>query len=135
MTLAEMNAYLDSENAKYRDHFQDVPKDSWPARWPTQNRAVQYRILRNNQFLVQLFRESGIIRMTVNRTRLKSAGRWEDGITWDELQKIKSQVGFGDFDAVEIYPKDSDVVDVANMRHLWILTKDSLPFIWRKESA
>lgn len=44
---------------------------------------------------------------------------------------IKRQLGYGDFDAVEVYPKDNDVVNVANIRHLFILN-EPLPFIWRK---
>ncbi|EOG1815585.1 hypothetical protein ACK3RA_000943 [Enterobacter hormaechei] len=49
----------------------------------------------------------------------------------DALQEIKSAVGYGDRDAVEIYPRDSDVVNVANMRHLWI-TPEPIAFAWRK---
>jgi hypothetical protein len=33
-------------------------------------------------------------------------------------------------DAVEVYPPAGDVVNVANMRHLWVL-RDRLPFAWR----
>ena len=48
-----------------------------------------------------------------------------------ELQDIKRQAGLGDYMAVEIYPKDRDIVNVANMRHLWVL-RDPLQFGWRK---
>ena len=44
-----------------------------------------------------------------------------DGIGWDELQKIKSECGFGSFDAVELYPADKDVVNTGNWRHLYVL--------------
>ncbi|HID9686324.1 TPA: DUF7694 domain-containing protein [Citrobacter amalonaticus] len=72
-----------------------------------------------------------VIRLTVNTTSIASSGRWKDGISWDALQEIKSAVGYGDRDAVEIYPRDSDVVNVANMRHLWI-TPEPISFAWRK---
>lgn len=52
-----------------------------------------------------------------------------DGITWDDLQWIKRAAGYGDREAVEVYPLDDDVVNVANMRHLWILPAGQrLPF-------
>lgn len=86
----------------------------------------------NAYFLVQEFQEDeGVIRLTVNTTSIGSSGRWKDGISWDALQEIKSVVGYGDRDAVEIYPRDSDVVNVANMRHLWIMP-DPISFAWRK---
>jgi hypothetical protein len=34
--------------------------------------------------------------------------------------------------AVEVYPKDSDIVNVANMRHLW-LVDDKTNIGWRKK--
>lgn len=79
----------------------------------------------NNQFLVQVFDESlpGVtsMRLSVCRTTLNMDGRWQDNIRWDELQDIKRAVGFGDWYGIEIYPKDADVVNVANMRHLWLM--------------
>ena len=88
---------------------------------------------RSNRFLVQLYEaRDGGQRLSVCRTMLDTTtGRWLDGITWDELQAIKRQVGFGDRMAVEIYPADAQVVNVANMRHLWILDQP-LPFAWKK---
>ena len=59
------------------------------------------------------------------------SGRWKDGISWDALQEIKSAVGYGDRDAVEIFPAQKDLVNVANMRHLWIVP-ESIPFAWRR---
>lgn len=44
-----------------------------------------------------------------------------DQITWDQLQTIKSELGFGDWYAVEVYPANADLVNDANMRHLWML--------------
>jgi hypothetical protein len=38
-------------------------------------------------------------------------------------------VGFGAADALEVYPRDGDVVNVANIRHLWVL-RDPLPWAW-----
>jgi hypothetical protein len=82
-------------------------------------------------YLVQAFDEAGgVVRLTVNSA--KNDGRnWADRIPWDDLQAIKSACGYGDRDAVEVYPPTRDVVNVANMRHLWVLS-DPLPFAWRR---
>ncbi len=68
-----------------------------------------------------LFDEDGKKRLSVNRTVLTDDGQYQDGITWDELNRVKAEAGFADAWAIEIYPPTDDVVNVANMRHLWIL--------------
>lgn len=42
-------------------------------------------------------------------------------LSWEELQEGKRDLGFGDCLAVEIYPPDAEVVNEANIRHLWVL--------------
>lgn len=45
----------------------------------------------------------------------------KDGISWDDLQKIKNEYAGEDKVAIEIYPRESDVVNETNMRHLWVI--------------
>ena len=71
--------------------------------------------------------------MQDNATRLDIRRKDEkDRITWDELQKIKSDCGFGHLDAIELYPADMDVINTGNWRHLYIFDH-KLPFVIRKE--
>lgn len=58
--------------------------------------------------------------LTVNRTRRDGRG-WRDGITWDELQRVKNETIGPKFWCAEAYPPEDRVVNVANMRHLWVL--------------
>lgn len=52
-----------------------------------------------------------------------------DGVSWDALQWVKGAVGYADCEAVELYPPDDRIVNVANMRHLWVLAPGQLmPF-------
>lgn len=87
-------------------------------------------VWRSNRFLVQMFEPmNGGQRISINRTMVcEETGRWLDGITWDEIQKIKQQIGFGDRHAVEVYPPDSEIVNVANLRHIWLV--DAPLFAW-----
>lgn len=55
---------------------------------------------------------------------------WLDGITFDELMQLKRECGRGDLDALEVYPADFDLVNVANMRHLFIVP-GGVSFAWR----
>lgn len=124
------NRVLKEENRKWPMLPVEMPKETWPP-IPAglSPGVVRMRLLRSREFVIQIFDEHGTIRITVIRTLLDKRGRWKDGITWDELQQIKRWCGYADEIAVEIYPRESDVIDVANMRHLWIL-KEPLPFGW-----
>ena len=90
-------------------------------KWPSDIDATRKSVWRDKKYLVQVFKDNGVIRISINRVKVNDDGGWVDNITWDELQDIKRQVGYGDRLAVEVYPKDMDIENVANMRHLWIL--------------
>lgn len=108
-----------------------------PEQFPIQ-KIMPIKAWFSKRYLVQLFSENsdlsyGIMyRMSVNRAEQTRHGKWRDGLTWDELQKIKHDIGFGDWFGVEVYPWDEDVINVSNMRHIWLL-KMPLPWIgWVK---
>jgi hypothetical protein len=42
-------------------------------------------------------------------------------ISWKEKQEIKDKIFGVNYVAVEVFPKKSDLIDEANMYHLWIL--------------
>ena len=47
--------------------------------------------------------------------------------TWPEMQRIKNELVGSDATAIEVYPPERDVIDQADMFHLWVL-RGSLPF-------
>ena len=118
---------LQRENSSHPQRLIEVPKDHWP----TQSPVSCTKVWRSRDFLVQQYNAPppAIARLSVNRTQIVGV-RFQDEITWDELQRIKTECGYGETDAVEIYPSNTHVVNVANMRHLWLLPQDSLPFKW-----
>ena len=120
------------ENASWSKQLVKIPEATWQANPGRSSNLIE--VWRSRDFLVQVFREgSDMVRLSFNRTTLNSsASRWEEGITWEEMQKIKHDCGYGDLDAVEVFPRDCDVVNVANMRHLWVFFKSPLFFARRK---
>jgi len=92
-------------------------------------------VYQSRDFLAQVHPANGAaaFRVSINRkeTTEKGTANWQDGITWDELQRIKSEIGMENFWAVEIFPPDHQVVNVANMRHLWVLNAPP-NFAWMK---
>jgi hypothetical protein len=129
--VCRMRRHLRNENHRWPPHLVKVPRSAWPSRQP----SGIHEVWRSRGFLVQVFQEDGgLVRLSVMRTWVDDAGEAVDGIAWDDLQRLKTECGFGDRDAVEIYPADRDVVNVANMRHLWVM-REPLPFKWAKQGG
>lgn len=126
--------FMERENAKFSGRLAEIPREQWPA--PRGLTLVPVRILRSAEFVVMVYDEGGgVLRLSVNRSHVDPATlRWVDGISWDELQELKSQAGYGDREAVEIYPPDMDVVNVGSLRHLWVLPS-RMPFSWGRDRA
>ena len=111
---------LAKENAKWPDIPKEIPKDQWPDMPSTAKRIAVWR---SKYWLIQAFHENGFIRLSVNRTTMAPDGTWDEDISWDDLQWVKEKVGFANQWATEIFPPADKVINVANMRHLWILNK------------
>jgi hypothetical protein len=113
------------------EFVRDFPESLTPIpieEFPTYMNRLPSHAWRSRKYLAQLWQEDnpdypGLLRLSVCRVRLGSGTRLEDGLTWDELQSIKREIGYGEWYAIEVYPPDDQVVNVANFRHLWILPK------------
>lgn len=121
ITTRAQRRELERENARRPVALAPVPRSEWPAVFSTHPRAP-VAVWRSRDFLVQQFEAPtpAICRLSISRTSMKG-DRWADGITWDDLHRLKAEAGFGDAWAVELFPADGDVVNVANIRHLWLL--------------
>jgi hypothetical protein len=118
---------LRRENDLYGVRLESIDPDTWPENVAENLIAVW----RSRDYLVQVFQDdAAVARLSINRTAIDERGAWLEGISWSTLQRLKREAGYGDFHAVEIFPADTDVVNVANMRHLWILSEPPA-FAWR----
>jgi hypothetical protein len=126
---AEDLRQLRRDNLKYPDHLVEVPREQWPMvqGW-TGSFVVQ--VFRSRRFTLFVWDQEGATRLSVQRTEWDDRKkRFRDDISWDDLQRLKSEAGFGAQCAVELFPPDGEVVNVANMRHLFIIPRPA--FMWR----
>lgn len=129
LLLKELRKLTEKENQKYpADSFVEVSVSVSDKFDPSKLPVKAYR---SKDYLVQIYNDKGFERISVNSVYFKDDGHWCDGISWDTLMWIKDAIGYGDYDAVEVYPKTANSVNVANFRHLFVL-KEPLPFIWQK---
>lgn len=101
-------------------------------------RKVRYRgAFRNSLFSVQVFHRDVVLVRDCGPRGLEElkwrtphlAIRRHDGteiLGWDILQRIKNEIVGRDRIAVEVFPAADDLVNEANMRHLFVW--DSCPF-------
>jgi hypothetical protein len=107
--------FLEKENAKRPDKLTLVARLDWPY----DDDPSRIKVLISKKYAVQIFQEGqNVIRLSCNRTSLNQQNQFEDNLSWDELMEIKRQAGYGDQYAVEVYPEDRNIVNVANLRHL-----------------
>jgi hypothetical protein len=109
---------------KLPDELKEWPRDQW---WDISHSGVltdnqPLRVWKSKRLMVQLFIDGdcGVKRLSINLAEANGA-EWKDGkFTWDDLMEIKRACGFGETYAVEVYPRECDVINVANIRHLWL---------------
>lgn len=119
-------SHLRKRGETWPPHLVEVPESEWPR--PGLGREYPRALWRSRYYLAALYAVPAFMgvevrRLTVNRVTLGRDGRWDAGIPWEDLQLCKRETGHGDWYGVEIYPRDRDIVDVANMRHLWLLAE------------
>lgn len=101
--------------------MEELPRDEWPLMFNVE--SVALRVWRSKDYLAVLYeqRADGNRRLTVNHLRKDRLGRWRDGITWDDLQRVKNECLGEEVWCVEVYPAESAMVNENNQRHLWVL--------------
>jgi hypothetical protein len=121
---------LERDSARWPSALTRLPLP-WPPgpKFPTE-------AWRSRDFLLQVYAvREGVERLSINRAKVDMrTRRWVDGISWDELQRLKAECGRGHLDAVEIYPADADVVNVANVRHLFVFS-EPFDLTWRTKDT
>ena len=109
-----------------------VPKTKWKF-FPEKLERVWV----SNELLVQLYKESDdLYRMTVSNkeyTLDKGHPIWKDGISWEDLMAVKKEIGMDAWWGLEAYPPEEFMVNVANMRHIF-LQRDKPLWAWGAKS-
>ena len=96
------------------------------------NDMLPERVLRNSRYEVQIRRKcdvfgpgADVIWLSIKRIDKEPI----DENHWRELQRIKNEVLGPEWEAVEIYPAESRMVDTSNQYHCWALPLGmKLPF-------
>lgn len=130
-TRKSIRLYMESCSEKLSSKFVPVPQELWPTL-----KNAPLAIWENRFFLAQVYDAGGVYhRISVTRRKLGYGRTFDDGIYWDELMTIKAGIGMGHRFAVEVYPEDINIVNAANMRHLWVFPLGQrLNFAWTEKN-
>lgn len=82
---------------------------------------------RNDQYSVQRIERHGLEVLMIRR---------HDGgkhFPWPHLQAIKDELAGKNREAVQVFPRQRDIVDAANMAHLWLVPEgEQLPYTFAR---
>lgn len=133
--LSLARRFLREQNKRFGHAMTLIPREMWGDEAEKDAPETLAECWRSRDYCAQIHHDPGIVRISVCRTALYKNGQWQDAITWEELQRIKNEIGFSEHEAIEIYPPRKDEVTVANMRHLWVLPEGQrLPFSWKAKN-
>ncbi|MEP6671660.1 MAG: hypothetical protein ABJF10_21030 [Chthoniobacter sp.] len=76
----------------------------------------------NDTYRVQVRREPPIVQLTISRHDGEPAKDWR------QFQQIKNELVGPEFEAVELFPAESRLVDMDNEYHLWVNTETGFRF-------
>lgn len=133
--VENMNRHVHSRHMVEQDmdwlkEFRDDPDYPGPDAEPL--RAWRSR---DYQAMLYIDRDSGMKRLAITRVQIdRYTGEYREGISWDALQQIKNETMGEDCWAVECYPPQRYVQNVANMRYLWILDNEPR-FGWKQPTG
>jgi len=76
----------------------------------------------NDIYLVRVFSHPPFIQLDISRKDEQPCENWR------HFQQIKNELVGAEFEAVELYPAESRLVDTANQYHLWIVADQKYRF-------
>lgn len=97
-----------------------LDRKDWPAIFSIESEALDVWLSKDYLAILYQQRIDGKKRLTVNKTH-KNGKRYRDGITWDELFRIKNECLGPDVWCIENYPSQDKLIDLENQRHLFIM--------------
>lgn len=102
----------------WNDFYQSTQDEIDTAAKTVGARRAPDRLFRNNIFCVQVFEE----KTSWGPCERAMIRRWDESPidSWDQIQRIKNLVFGVDRVALEVFPRDRYLVDVANLRWIWV---------------
>ena len=105
------------------DEFQDVTEEAIKRhlilnRYPFREKFAD-KVYRNNKYIVQVFRD--VERKGRNYTKVMIRRSDSEPIySWQDMYRIKNEIFGEEVEAIQFFPKKSELVDVANLYWFWI---------------
>lgn len=122
--IKRIKKFIAETNQRYSEKFVELSREEIG-----RCQCAPEKAWRNKNYLVYLYHDREFLRLCVQRTTIKDDGSFEDGISWDRIQQIKSAIGFGDYWGLEVFPADKSLVNVSNIRHIWLF-EERPAFAW-----
>jgi hypothetical protein len=81
------------------------------------------RVFQNNHYIVQVFYERKILGHKAHKLMIRRSDA-QPVVAWHDLQRIKDEIYSPDHEAIQFFPRRSQLIDDANIYWLWVLEGD-----------
>ncbi len=106
----EWNVFQDiTDESRERNRLLNGPKNFRPN-----------AVYMNNRYVVQCFFNRSIIGKPATKVMVRRCDS-EPIYSWPDLQRIKNEIFGAEAEAIQMFPKQSELVDDANLYWLWVL--------------
>lgn len=103
--------------------FEDITHEA-RLRSPTMRLVCPDYVFKNNHFVVQIFKNERVLFGKVMSKMMIRRNDSEPIREWHVLQRIKTEILGAEVMAIQVFPKESELVDVANL--YWLFFEDEL---------
>lgn len=110
------------------DAFRDVTEEAKKRHWALGGslRFDPDTVWMNNRYVVQSLRNREILGRRATKLMIRRCDS-EPIYSWPDLQRIKNELFGPEVQALQMFPKMSELVDDANLYWLWVLAVDTIP--------
>ncbi len=110
------------EQRKEWEEFEDVTSES-RRRHAALNPGSAFRpdqVFQNPKYVVQIFNDRKVIGRPARQVMIRRSDS-APIYSWSDMQRIKNEIFGEEVEALQMFPKESELVDVANLYWMWVL--------------
>lgn len=102
--------------------FKDVTQESLERHklFEPQSTYRPHQVFTNNRYIVQCFRGHSVLGMPAIKTMIRRSDA-KPIYSWGDLQRIKNEIWGEEVQALQMFPRQSELIDDANLYWMWVL--------------
>src|SRR5476651_1750770 len=103
--ITALNVQAEAVAQTFPDNLVKIPRSDWPLDAPNSTDSIY----QSNRYYVQVHsEEAGVKRLCICKFSLDENAQAHNDISFSQIMGIKKELGMGDQDMAEVFPRESD---------------------------